>query len=376
MELIPKAEAKDKVLHLGRKLYRWSKEENYEFKRVYNLVYNPYVLSLAWYLLQKNQGSRTAGTDGITRKIVENEIGVEQWLTDIQMKLRNKTYSPDIIRRTYIPKYGKLEMRPLGIPTLEDRLVQMALKIILEPIFEAKFKGCSLGFRPSRGPIQAISMVRLYMRPASQYDWVIEADIKNCFGNINHGILLRQVKRTVADKKVISLIKGFLKSRIMEEGEVHFPVTGSPQGGIISPLLANVYLNQLDELYHNKYHTMTIHYRRKEISQGKPVLRLIRYADDFIILVKGNQEQAENELKRLRNFTRNTLKMELAEEKTGIRSLHEGFGFLGYNFIRGKSLRTRKESTILLPSREAIIKFPRKIKVNYKTRRFLPINFI
>jgi RNA-directed DNA polymerase len=151
LELDPNAGAK--VLRLQQKLYRWSLKGPYELKDIHNLVHHPAVLSLAWSLLKSNQGSRTAGTDGITVMTIKDEIGVGEWLTKIQCRLRERTYKPSPVRRAYIPKVSKPgKMRPLGIPTLEDRLVQMALKIVLEPVFEAQFKGCSHGFRPNRGP--------------------------------------------------------------------------------------------------------------------------------------------------------------------------------------------------------------------------------
>jgi len=367
MELIDKQIATDKVLELQRKLYRWSEENIERFDRLYNLVYNPFVLSMAWYMLKGNSGSKTAGVDGVKLKMVEEETGINQWLTGIQGKLRAKSFEPDLIRRCYIPKPGKDTMRPLGIPTLEDRLVQMSLKLILEPIFEASFRNCSTGFRPNRGPIHAIAQVQRYMKPRSMYGWIIEADIRDCFGNIDHKLLLRRMREKVKDKRILFLTRSFLKAGVMEDGKVKFPVTGSPQGGIISPLLANIYLDQMDEIYDEKYHQTTKYLRNKNAENGRPVLRLVRYCDDFIILARGDRTVAEEALRELQDIVQNKLMMELAEEKTGIHKLEDGFNFLGYNFRRGPSLRTRyhktgKPSTIILPSKESVIKFRRKIK--------------
>ena len=343
MELINKQEATDKVLDLQCKLHRWSEDRRQRFKRLYNLTYNPYVLSLAWHMLKNNNGSRTAGVDGVKLKMVEEEIGVDQWLMGIQELLREKTFKPDLIRRCYIPKPGKSTKRPLGIPTLEDRLVQMALKLILEPIFEASFRSCSTGFRPNRGPIQAIAQVQRYMKPNLRYDWVIEADIRDCFGNINHTFLLQRMGKRVKDKRILSLTKSFLKAGVLEDGKVTQPTSGSPQGGIISPLLANIYLDQMDEIYDEKYHQTNKYERKLNAEDGIPILRLVRYADDFIILVRGDRTIAEESLRELHDIVRNKLKMELAEEKTGIHKLEDGFNFLGYNFRRGSSLRARNE---------------------------------
>lgn len=362
MELVNKIETIDKVLHLQRKLYRWSKGGDQDFERLYNLTYNPNFLSQAWFMLKNNNGSRTAGVDGVKLKMVEDEIGVNVWLTNIQGSLRDRTYKPDLIRRCYIPKPGKDTMRPLGIPTLEDRLVQMVLKLILEPIFEASFRNCSLGFRPNRGPIHAIAQVQRYMRPSMKYDWVIEADIRDCFGNIDHTILLRRMKGKVKDKRILSLTRSFLKAGVLEDGKVTHPISGSPQGGVISPLLANIYLDQMDEIYDEKYHQTTKYERKNNVRDGKPVLRMVRYADDFVILARGDRTIAERSLQELNNIVQNKLRMELAEEKTGIHQLEDGFTFLGYSFRRGPSLRTGRTSTILLPSKESVIRFRRKIK--------------
>jgi len=366
MELVNKQDASDKVLALQRKLYRWSEERTQRFDRLYNLVYNPIVLSMAWHMLKNNNGSRTAGVDGIRLKMVEEEVGVNQWLTGIQESLRDKSFKPDPIRRCYIPKPGKSTKRPLGIPTLEDRLVQMALKLILEPIYEARFRDCSTGFRPNRGPINAVAQVQRYMKPRSRYDWVIEADIRDCFGNINHALLIRRMNTRVQDRRILHLTRMFLKAGVLEDGKVTLPVSGSPQGGIISPLLANIYLDQMDQLYDEKYHQTTKYLRNRNANNGLPVLRLVRYADDFVLLVRGDRTIAKQALKELQDIVQTKLRMELAEEKTGIHKLEDGFDFLGYNFRRGPSLRTRfvkgKPSTIILPSKESVIKFRRKIK--------------
>ncbi len=335
----------------------------YELKDIYNLVHHPAVLNLAWSLLKSNHGSRTAGADGITAKIVKDKIGVDEWLTGVQRRLRERAYKPSPVRRTYIPKASKPgKMRPLGIPTLEDRLVQMALKILLEPVFEAKFKGCSHGFRPGRGPWYAVSQVWSYMRPQNGYRWVIEADLRGCFDNINHGLLLQRIRARIKDKKVLSLVRAFLKAGVLDQGRVHYSVSGTPQGGVISPLLANIYLDVLDEHYHQRFHSLTPSAKKWRLTKGKPLLRLVRYADDFVILVKGTREQAEEALKELRELVKTDLRMELAEEKTGIYPLEDGFEFLGFRFWRGPSLRTGKISTIILPSKEAIIRFRRKVK--------------
>jgi group II intron reverse transcriptase/maturase len=321
------------------------------------------VLSLAWLLLKENKGSRTPGVDGVTAKAVK-EQGAEEWLTGIQDKLRTRRYEPQPIRRKWIPKPSKPgKMRPLGIPTLEDRLVQMALKLVLEPIYEAHFKGCSFGFRPNRGPWNAIRRIKHLMTPHFGYGWVIEADLKSCFDNIPHGPLLHRMRQRVQDKKILALVKAFLKAGTMEQKANVYPVTGSPQGGILSPLLANIYLDQLDEYYHQQYHSLRSTTRNRWFHEkGKAIIWLVRYADDFVLIVRGTRTQADEALAELRTVVQDTLKMELAEEKTGIRSLEEGFEFLGFRLWRGISHRTHKTSTVILPMKEAENRFRRKVK--------------
>jgi len=362
MELKTRAEAKATVLEIQQKLHRWSEDGTEKFSRIYNLLYNPNVLSLAWYKLQGNKGSRTGGTDKLTAKAVIGEIGVKEWLTSIETKLRTRAFEADTVRRCWIPKPNSDKMRPLGIPTLEDRLVQMALKILLEPIFEARFQECSHGFRPNRGSLGAIAEIRDTMRPRYKYEWVIEADFRSCFDRIPHGLLLQCVERTVTDRRILRLIKGFLKAGVMEDGKTRQPISGTPQGGIISPLLANIYLTQLDDEYQHRFHDLTQGVRRGVMRRGGYLCRLIRYADDFVVMVRGTKEQAMKELENLNKFVSDTLQMELAEEKTGIAPLTDGFVFLGYRLWRGRSRKAPYGLiTILLPSKKAQNSFREKI---------------
>lgn len=362
MELIPRKIAEEQVLHLQRKFFRWSKHDEFSFGRIYNLLYNPFVLSLAWYLLCGNQGSRTPGVDGVTVKTVKNRIGVVKWLSDIEHQLRERTFEPDLVRRSRIEKQGKPgQYRDLGIATLADRLVQMSAKLVLEPIFEARFKQCSFGFRPRRSAHDAIARIYTFMHPRYKYEWVVEADFRSCFDNINHGLLRQEIRKTVRDKRILALIRAFLKAGVMEDESIRHPVSGTPQGGIISPLLANIYLSQLDALY-TRFHSMDHNERRRWRKRGLPMIQYTRYADDFVILVQGTREHAEAVLSDLRLFVRDALKMELAEEKTGILHVKEGFDFLGYHLRLGKSQCADRPARVLRPSRKAIMRFRRKIK--------------
>lgn len=216
----------------------------------------------------------------------------------------------------------------------------------------------------------------MYMHTGYGYEWVVEADFRSCFENINHGVLLREVKKSVCDKRVLALVRGFLKAGVMDDGKIRLPVSGTPQGGIISPLLANIYLDQLDDLF-EQHHWLSAHERGKRIRMGQPILQYTRYADDFVILVKGTRENAEATLDELRLFVQDTLKMELAEEKTGVCHVSDGFVFLGYELHRGRSQCAPKPATVMRPSKEAITRFRRKAKEITSSRRTsLPLRVI
>jgi group II intron reverse transcriptase/maturase len=244
------------ILDMQHKLYRWSRTDPEKvFHDLFNLVIDRRTLHLAWAKLSKNRGSRTPGIDGVTRqKIEEREGGVACFLEELHQDLKAGRYIPTPVRQRLIPKAGKPgRFRPLGIPTLRDRLVQMCLKLILEPIFEADYFPTSYGFRRGRSTMDAIAMLQRQLNPTktgrSAVTWVIEGDIKACFDNVDHHILLNRARKRIGDRKVIGLLRAFLKAGVMAEGRLRHSVAGTPQGGIISPLLANIYLTAIDERY-------------------------------------------------------------------------------------------------------------------------------
>jgi group II intron reverse transcriptase/maturase len=341
------------VPDMQRKLYRWSvADPDKVFADLFNLICDRRTLDHAWRRLAPNRGSQTPGTDGVTRKKVEERPGgVAVFLEEIREELRQGTYRPEPVRQRLIPKPGRPgKFRPLGIPTLKDRIVQMALKLILEPIFEADFYPTSYGFRPCRSTHDALARIQRRLHPTwngpSRTRYVIEGDIKGCFDNIDHHVLLRRVRRRIQDRKVVRLILAFLKAGIMVEGSVRNPVTGTPQGGVVSPLLANVYLTAVDERY--GYWTPcprenpknSIARRNRALRAGKPTFFVIRYADDFVILVEGTQDEAEAERQVLAQFLKEELRMELSMEKTAITDVREGFDFLGYRLAQTRALYT------------------------------------
>lgn len=341
------------ILNMQRKLYRWSvSDETKVFSDLFNLVCDHRTLNDAWFRLARNRGSRTPGSDGMTRRRIEERPGgVARFLDEVRTELRTGTYQPEPVRQRLIPKAGKPgQFRPLGIPTLKDRLVQMALKFVLEPIFEADFYPTSYGFRRGRNTHDALAAVLKQLHPAghgpSLTTYVIEGDIKGCFDAIDHHLLMEAVKRRVRDRKVLLLIRAFLKAGVMIEGSVRHATTGTPQGGILSPLLANVFLHRLDE----RYGRWTPRPREKQGNaksrrcydrqRGRPTFYMVRYADDFVLLVTGNRRQAEEECEALAQFLHEEMHLELSVEKTLITRPEDGFVFLGYRVIRAPSLRS------------------------------------
>jgi group II intron reverse transcriptase/maturase len=335
------------ILDMQRKLYCWSRNNPQRvFSDLFNLVCDRRNLLHAWQQLSRNQGSRTPGIDGLTRrKIEERPGGVLQFLEEIRQALRDRTYQPQPVRQRLIPKPGKPgKFRPLGIPTLTDRLVQMALKNVLEPIYEADFYPTSYGFRRGRSTLDALTMLQKQLEPTkagpSKFAWVIEGDIKGCFDNIDHHLLMQRVRHRVEDKKVLHLILAFLKAGILAEGNVRHPVAGTPQGGIISPLLANIHLSALDERYRRWIPSPREHRRNAQVrrlsdhKRGRPSFFLVRYADDFVILVTGNQEEADNEKAALAEFLQQQLHLELSPEKTLVTRAEDGCDFLGYRVVK------------------------------------------
>ncbi|MDE8654757.1 group II intron reverse transcriptase/maturase [Novosphingobium sp. H3SJ31-1] len=351
------------ILDMQCKLFRWSHADpNRMFGDVFNLVCDRRTLDYAWRKLTRNRGSRTPGTDGMGRIQVEQRTGgVELFLDEIEAELHSGTYRPQPVRQRMIPKPGKPgKFRPLGIPTLKDRLVQMALKLVLEPIFEADFYPTSFGFRRRRSTHDAIAMIQRQVNPGrwgnSRVAYVIEGDIKGCFDNIDHHRLMERVRRRIRDRKVLRLVLAFLRAGIMVEATVRHPVAGTPQGGIISPLLSNIMLTAIDERYRRwtpgPHETVTsaTQRRARDYNSGKATFYIVRYADDFVVLVSGSREAAEAEKDALATFLREELRLELSPEKTLITDVRRGFDFLGYRIVKTRSARTgRFVCKLLIP---------------------------
>jgi group II intron reverse transcriptase/maturase len=252
----------------------------------------------------------------------------------------------------------------------------MAVKLVLEPIFEADFYPTSYGFRRGRSTHDALERIQKCLHPTkrgpSVYRYVIEGDIKGCFTAIDHHVLMERVRRRISDRKVLRLILAFLKAGVMIEGTVRHPVTGSPQGGIISPMLSNIYLTAIDERYGRwsmrpREPSINAAARRvRDHRKGRPVFYMVRYADDFVVLVDGTREQAEAEKLALAEFLRTELRMELSMEKTQITDVKEGIDFLGYRVVQTKARRTGRWVGNLFIPKSKLKDLRHKIKVMVK----------
>lgn len=324
----------EKVQDFQRGLYLKAKrKEEVRFYSLYDKVYRWDVLLESWKRIRANKGC--AGVDGKTIEAIE-ELGVGDFLKGIQQELKKKTYKPQNIKRVYIPKPNG-DKRPLGIPTIKDRVIQMAVKIVVEPIFEADFKDCSYGFRPKHSAHQALKKIKGLLNRG--YAHVIDADLKSYFDTIPHNRLLKLVAERIADKNILKLINHWLKAGVVSEGViVRNSITGTPQGGVISPLLANIYLNEMDKTWKERY-------------EQKLNAPLIRYADDFVILTPRQPHEA---LKTLCMII-GTLNLNLNEEKTKILDMKKDkLTFLGFSFKKIYDIRRKARYIISFPSAKAM----------------------
>ena len=359
---------RDWLLDVQRKLYARSYENpQYVFCKLWGLVTDPRNLRVAMARVASNRGRRTAGVDGVTVKQVLATQGPDAYLADLRRQLRDGSYAPSPARRVLIPKPGQPgKFRPLGIPTVTDRVVQAAVKNILEPVFEADFHPSSFGFRPCRSAHEALEKLRLLLQPQRvqskskaeeprlPYQWAIEGDIKGCFDNIGHHGLMQRVRRRIGDTKVTRLVLAFLKAGVLSEEQFLRTETGTPQGGILSPLLANIALAALDEQYERwvwprRGRTLLqaasdVHRRasknREWDRSRRPVFVPVRYADDFIILVSAPpgagqkhaaQKAALQEKAMLAQVLDDELGLRLSEEKTLLTPVTAPMRFLGHH---------------------------------------------
>jgi group II intron reverse transcriptase/maturase len=384
------------LLNAQRKLHAQSRENpSYVFEKLWGLVTDPRNLRVALARVGRNRGSRTPGIDGITVRRVHAR-GITRFVDELRKELRSGAYAPRPVRRVMIPKAGKPgQFRPLGIPTVKDRVVQAAVKNVMEPIFEADFYPVSYGFRPGKSVHGAIAHLKALMLPRRAavtrgladrlpYSWAIEGDIKGCFDNIDHHALMERVRRRIGDRKLSRLVLAFLKSGVLAEAQFLRTESGTPQGGILSPLLANIALAAIEERY-ERYAWPRGTARRegrggrkcvpltdpdliakraganraRDKQDGRAVFMPIRYADDFIILVSappdaagndGGQTTAEQEKATLAAALERELGLQLSAEKTLITPVTSSIRFLGHHLkVRRSAFRKRQHPTAVIP---------------------------
>ena len=319
-------QARVRVLGIQTKLHQRAKADaQRRFDDLFNLVCDPAFLAVAWGRVRGNRGARTAGVDGETAYYVETVRGAKRFLEELCAELKARRFTPLPVRERLIPKRsGKL--RRLGIAAVRDRVVQAALKLVLEPIWEADFHPSSYGFRPKRRVHDAIAEMHLLM--SRSYEWALEADIEACFDEISHSALTARVRQRVGDKRVLALVKAFLKAGILtEDGQRRDTVTGTPQGGILSPVLANVALSVLDEHFAERWPAAS-HARQARRRKGLANYRLVRYADDFVVLVAGDRAHAE-QVREDAAAVLAPIGLRLSADKTAVRHIDEGLGRAG-----------------------------------------------
>lgn len=354
----PHKSDEERVRDFQRKLYRKAKEEKeFRFYVLYDKVRIPYMLREAYRRCKLNGGS--AGIDGVTFEIIEDEIGKVDFLKNIREELEHKTYKPGAVKRVYIPKANG-KQRPLGIPTIKDRVTQMACKMVIEPIFEVDFEDCSYGFRPKRSAHDAIEAIKENLKKGKTE--IYDADLSSYFDTIPHKELMYLLGVRISDKNILHLIKMWLKAPVNDNGKMSGgkkSKKGTPQGGVISPLLANIYLHVLDKAV-----------KRAGGVFQKAGIKIVRYADDFILMGK----EIRNKIIIYLNGLLERMRLCINEEKSKLsNAIKESFDFLGFTIRYDKCLyEAGKRYWNIVPGKKAEMKIRDKLREYFKTRGYCP----
>ena len=325
------------------------------FGALFDKVYRMDVLWSAWRAVRRNDGG--PGIDEETLDYIENEIGVWRFLQELHDELKNDTYRAQPVKRVWIDKPGQQDAkRPLGIPVVRDRVCQTAVKLVIEPIFEANFLDSSFGFRPGRSPHDAIEVIQRSIT-FEGYREVVDADLQGYFDSIPQDRLLELVSRRISDPRVLKLIKAWLRCGVMEEGKLRRSITGTPQGGCISPLLSNIYLHAFDKMWQLR---------------GPKGTKLVRFADDFVILCRRSGHVAKREAQKFLD----RLGLVLNREKTHVVHVSRGFDFLGMTFRYGPTSSAAKRlkfNCYRWPRRKAMDALREKIRTKIGRRYHLSL---
>ena len=358
---MPTEQCRMQVSELQRRLAKKATDKpEHRFTKLYDLLTYEPLMEWAFDKLMTNVGSRTAGIDRMDKRTAQENR--ETIIAELRVTLKTGTYRHQPVRRVYIPKANG-KRRPLGIPTLIDRLVQLMVKAILEPIFESDFRPESHGFRPGRSCHTAMAHLHQMTAPRQKkMHWVIEGDITGCFDHIQHKILMRLLRRRIKDNKLLGVIWQMLRAGVMEAALFSKTSEGTPQGGIISPLLANVYLHEIDQWIEKNYTGLNYNEKNRRRKRKEGNAFYTRYADDFVVAWNGTKEGAEKLKAELSTFLRDHLGLELSAEKTHITHVTEGYDFLGFTVKRYNNRTRGRSDLIIRPSEKSVMKLKAKIK--------------
>jgi group II intron reverse transcriptase/maturase len=369
------------------KLATWSSADNgRKFDRLLRMIADRSWLQEAARVTLASKGAKTPGIDGIDKQAMEQDIQYQ--LDMIRAELLSGGYQPQPARRVYIPKANG-KQRPLGIPTLRDRIVQRAMLMAMEPIWESDFHRLSYGFRPERSVHHAIRTVKFQLQDSSETSgrWVIEGDLASYFDTVHHKLLMKCVRKRIRDVRFLSLLWRFIRAGHVDKGLFRASSEGVPQGGVISPLLSNIMLNEFDQWleakYLNKktrkdrwYWNNSIKLQRpiaiRENRQWLPAVAYCRYADDFVVIVKGNRAHAEAIRKECRAFLEGGLKLTLNMDKTHVTHVNDGFTFLGHRIIRKRGARGTMRPVTTIPKdkfRSFAHKLVKELSGNYSVNK-------